>query len=177
MQASFAALSNAVSLTHAAYNPGPSCQPTDRDYCGQPVSREGGSPLNLTALYAKLFAPCLKGFVRSDGLCIPSCPSGKAAQSPWPRTATASSDWPYGSMPQLSGKWTASANPPGWIQLDFAAAGKGVMLSVIEAVVNMSPIGFANHSVFVDGALITTWAGNMTKGEVLTWRAGSPIGR
>ena len=49
------------------------------------------------------------------------------------------------------------------------------MLSAIDAVVNMSPDGFANHSVFVDGALITTWAGNMTKGEVLTWRAGSPI--
>merc|ERR1719345_661408 len=106
MEDDFATLSNAVSLTYAAYDPGPSCTPTDRDYCGQPVSREGGTPLNLTALHAKLFAPCPKGFVRFDGSCVPSCPSGKAAEPPWPVAATASSDYPNGTTPQLTGKWT-----------------------------------------------------------------------
>ena len=65
--------------------------------------------------------------------------------------------------------------PPGWIQLDYATEVTPVMPSAIDAVVNISPGGFANHSIFVDGALATTWAGNMTNGEVLTWRAGSPI--
>ena len=49
------------------------------------------------------------------------------------------------------------------------------MFGAIEAVVNMAPDGFANHSIFVDDVLIGTWAGNMTKGQVLSFRPAAPL--
>jgi hypothetical protein len=196
MEESFESLATAVALAEASYG--------KKIMLAEP-NHELNMTLLHTMLFHECSTGWKRAARQTQAApCLPVCSSGSLGKRLLPSNAAASTifdasrghvcgNWTAdGEEPNctvsLEGQWTAAANPPQWIELSLDSPGSTMHLTAVEATVSDRyhlPIytGAArpghsnrgNHSLFVNGKLVSVWSGVYQTADTLTWKTETPI--